>query len=46
MKWKAFFKAQAKNELFLRDGDVVELHIGTDDGAIDLGRQRNTVRFG
>lgn len=44
MKWKAFFKAQAKNPLYLADGDTVELHIGTDDGAIDLGRQRTTVR--
>lgn len=44
MKWKAFFKAQAKNPLYLADGDTVELHIGTDDGAIDLGRQTNTVR--
>lgn len=44
MKWKAFFKAQAKNRLYLQDGDRVELHIGTDDGAIDLGRQSMTVR--
>ncbi len=44
MKWKAFFKAQGKNPLYLQDGDTVELHIGTDDGAIDLGRQTNTVR--
>lgn len=45
MKWKAFFKAQAKNPLYLQAGDKVELHIGTDDGAIDLGRQTNVVRF-
>lgn len=45
VKWKAFFKAQGKNPLYLQDGDLVELHIGTDDGAIDLGRQANTVRF-
>lgn len=44
MKWKAFFKAQGKNPLYLQDGDTVELHIGTDDGALDLGRQANTVR--
>lgn len=44
MKWKAFFKGQGKNPLYLQDGDVVELHIGTADGAIDLGRQANTVR--
>ena len=46
VKWKAFFKAQGKNPLYLQDGDRVELHIGTDDDAIDLGRQTNTVRFG
>ncbi|MFL6160013.1 MAG: fumarylacetoacetate hydrolase family protein [Marmoricola sp.] len=44
LKWKAFFAAQAKNRLYLADGDVVELHVGTDDGAIDLGRQTSTVR--
>jgi 2-keto-4-pentenoate hydratase/2-oxohepta-3-ene-1,7-dioic acid hydratase in catechol pathway len=44
VKWKAFFKAQAKNTKYLADGDEVELHIGTDDGKVDLGRQRNMVR--
>lgn len=44
-KWRAFFKAQAKNPLYLADGDVVELHVGTDDGALDLGRQRTVVRY-
>lgn len=44
MKWKAFFKAQGKNPLYLQDGDRVELHIGTDDGVLDLGRQTTTVR--
>jgi 2-keto-4-pentenoate hydratase/2-oxohepta-3-ene-1,7-dioic acid hydratase in catechol pathway len=43
-KWKLFFKAQARNVKYLRDGDVVELAVGTDDGAIDLGRQRTVVR--
>lgn len=45
VKWKAFFNAQAKNPKYLRDGDVVETAIATDDGAIDLGTQRNVVRF-
>jgi 2-keto-4-pentenoate hydratase/2-oxohepta-3-ene-1,7-dioic acid hydratase in catechol pathway len=45
MKWKAFFKRQANNPKYLRLGDVVELTIATDDGAIDLGRQRTTVRY-
>ncbi|WP_232677600.1 fumarylacetoacetate hydrolase family protein [Nocardioides sp. R-C-SC26] len=44
VKWKAFFKAQAKNPKYLADGDVVEVAVRTDDGALDLGRQRSTVR--
>lgn len=43
-KWKLFFTAQARNAKYLQDGDVVEIAIGTDDGAIDLGRQRTVVR--
>jgi 2-keto-4-pentenoate hydratase/2-oxohepta-3-ene-1,7-dioic acid hydratase in catechol pathway len=45
VKWKAFFSRQAKNPKYLHDGDVVETAIATDDGAIDLGTQRNLVRF-
>ena len=48
VKWKAFFKRQAlKNAKYLHDGDVVEASVATpaDDGAIDLGTQRNTVRY-
>jgi len=45
VKWKAFFKRQAGNPKYLRDGDLVEASVATDDGAIDLGAQRNTVRF-
>jgi 2-keto-4-pentenoate hydratase/2-oxohepta-3-ene-1,7-dioic acid hydratase in catechol pathway len=45
VKWKAFFKRQANNTKYLRDGDVVELEVATDDGAIDLGRQRTTTRY-
>ncbi len=43
-KWKLFFTAQARNSKYLQDGDVVEIAIGTDDGALDLGRQRTVVR--
>ena len=43
-KWNLFFKRQARNPKYLTDGDVVEVTIGTDDGAIDLGRQRTIVR--
>lgn len=45
VKWKAFFKSQAKNPHYLRDGAVVELEIATDDGGLHLGRQRTVVRF-
>ena len=45
VKWKAFFKRQANNPKYLRDGDVVEASIATDDGAIDLGTQRAVVRY-
>jgi 2-keto-4-pentenoate hydratase/2-oxohepta-3-ene-1,7-dioic acid hydratase in catechol pathway len=44
LKWKLFFQRQAKNPKYLKHGDVVEIAIGTDDGAIDLGRQRTIVR--
>lgn len=45
IKWKAFFKRQAANPKYLHNGDVVETTIATDDGSIDLGTQRNTVRY-
>jgi len=45
VKWKAFFNRQAKNPKYLHDGDVVETSVATDDGAIDLGAQRNTVTY-
>jgi 2-keto-4-pentenoate hydratase/2-oxohepta-3-ene-1,7-dioic acid hydratase in catechol pathway len=45
VKWKAFFKRQAGNPKYLHGGDVVEASVATDDGAIDLGAQRNTVRY-
>jgi 2-keto-4-pentenoate hydratase/2-oxohepta-3-ene-1,7-dioic acid hydratase in catechol pathway len=44
-KWRLFFDAQAKNTRYLREGDVVEAAVATDDGAIDLGRQRTVVRY-
>jgi 2-keto-4-pentenoate hydratase/2-oxohepta-3-ene-1,7-dioic acid hydratase in catechol pathway len=45
VKWKVFFKRQAANPRYLQDGDVVEASVATDDGAIDLGTQRTTVRY-
>ncbi|KAA1378605.1 fumarylacetoacetate hydrolase family protein [Aeromicrobium fastidiosum] len=44
-KWKIFFGKQAKNPRYLQDGDLVETRIATDDGAIDLGQQRASVRW-
>jgi 2-keto-4-pentenoate hydratase/2-oxohepta-3-ene-1,7-dioic acid hydratase in catechol pathway len=43
VKWKLFFTAAAKNPKYLRDGDVIEATVSTDDGAIDLGTQRMVV---
>jgi 2-keto-4-pentenoate hydratase/2-oxohepta-3-ene-1,7-dioic acid hydratase in catechol pathway len=41
-----FLSAQAeKNPNYLHDGDVVEATVSTDDGAIDLGVQRNRVVY-
>ena len=45
VKWKMFFSRQAANRNYLHDGDVVEASVATDDGAIDLGTQRTSVRF-
>ncbi len=46
LKWKMFFARQAGNRKYLQEGDVVAASVATDDGAIDLGTQRTTVRFG
>ncbi|MEU7826246.1 fumarylacetoacetate hydrolase family protein [Catellatospora sp. NPDC049133] len=43
-RWKLFFQGQARNPRYLKDGDVVEAAIATDDGTIDLGAQRTIVR--
>ncbi len=45
LKWKVFFSRQAGNPKYLQHGDIVEASVATDDGAIDLGTQRNAVRF-
>ena len=45
VKWKAFFGRQAKNPKYLHDGDIVEATVATDDGTIDLGGQRNAVKY-
>jgi len=43
VKWANFVKMNAGNPRFLRPGDRVKAAIRTDDGAIDLGVQENTV---
>ncbi|QWB25968.1 MULTISPECIES: fumarylacetoacetate hydrolase family protein [Streptomyces] len=43
VKWKTFFKTQAKNPRYLRHGDVVTATIATPDGRMDLGEQRTPV---
>jgi 2-keto-4-pentenoate hydratase/2-oxohepta-3-ene-1,7-dioic acid hydratase in catechol pathway len=42
-KWAAFVARAEKNPDYLQHGDVVTASIATDDGALDLGRQRNPV---
>ncbi|RZA09821.1 MAG: fumarylacetoacetate hydrolase family protein [Moraxellaceae bacterium] len=43
LKWNLFKKGQAKRSAYLNVGDVVESHIVSSDGKIDLGYQRHTV---
>ncbi len=43
VKWRIFFRRQAGNPRYLRDGDVVTASIASADGALDLGAQRCTV---
>ncbi|MEH3033553.1 MAG: fumarylacetoacetate hydrolase family protein [Aeromicrobium erythreum] len=45
VKWRVFLGKQEKNPRYLQDGDLMELSIATDDGALDLGAQRTTVRW-
>ncbi len=45
-KWEIFLKVQSRRTQYLKPGDIVEAHIGTADGAIDLGTQRNRVVMG
>lgn len=45
LKWKAFFKRQAGNPKYLQDGDIVETSVRAGDGTLNLGMQRNVVRY-
>ena len=42
-RWKLFFKREAANPRYLRDGDVITATIDSPDGQLDLGTQRTTV---
>ena len=42
-RWKLFFKRQAANPRYLRDGDVITATIASPDGRLDLGTQHNTI---
>lgn len=43
-RWQLFVTSQERSRAYLRPGDRITAHIATDDGALDLGTQSNTVR--
>jgi 2-keto-4-pentenoate hydratase/2-oxohepta-3-ene-1,7-dioic acid hydratase in catechol pathway len=43
---EAFLKREASNPKYLQHGDILEVSIATNDGAIDLGTQRSVVKYG
>jgi hypothetical protein len=45
IKWQLFLARQQTNPRYLQDGDTIVASASTDDGAIDLGRQRTVVRW-
>lgn len=42
-KWKLFIQRGLVNPLYLKPGDCMTASICTDDGALDLGEQRNRI---
>ena len=42
-RWKLFFRREAGNPRYLRDGDVITATIASPDGRLDLGTQHNTI---
>jgi 2-keto-4-pentenoate hydratase/2-oxohepta-3-ene-1,7-dioic acid hydratase in catechol pathway len=42
-KWKLFIQKSLANPLYLKPGDRMTASIRTDDGALDLGEQRNRI---
>lgn len=43
-RFKAFLKGQLPRPAYLRDGQIMTATIRTQDGAIDLGKQRNLIQ--
>lgn len=43
-RWELFIKGQSRSSAYLKPHDVVTASIRTDDGALDLGTQRNVIR--
>jgi 2-keto-4-pentenoate hydratase/2-oxohepta-3-ene-1,7-dioic acid hydratase in catechol pathway len=43
-RWELFVKGQSRSSAYLQPGDRIVASIRTDDGALDLGTQHNTVR--
>jgi 2,4-didehydro-3-deoxy-L-rhamnonate hydrolase len=43
-RWELFVKTQSQSSAYLKPGDRIVASIRTDDGALDLGTQHNTVR--
>ena len=42
---QAFLEREVSNPKYLQHGDILEVSITTNDGAIDLGTQRTAVRY-
>ena len=45
-KWQLFIKSQKRRTQYLQAGDVVESTITSRDQALDLGKQRHTIKDG
>lgn len=43
LRFDLFLRGQLRSDRYLRPGAVIEATIATDDGAIDLGRQRSVI---
>lgn len=43
-KWRLFVRSQLRSTAYLKPGDTIATSIRTDDAALDLGTQHNTIR--